>query len=206
MFRMMATRSKGAIYTAQYRARHYERYRARENELRRSAEFRAAQRQKRAENKDLYRERDRQKRLRNPEADKERQRRWRERNREKFRAANRGYSAKRRMTPQGRLENVVRVAMHAEITRGSKRGRKTFDLLGYSSAELVAHLERQFTKGMSWSNYGSEWHIDHIVPLSSFSYETPDDPDFKSAWALTNLRPLWATENFSKGAKVSLLI
>lgn len=53
---------------------------------------------------------------------------------------------------------------------------------------------------MTWDNFG-DWHIDHILPLSSFNYSTPDEPDFKSAWALTNLRPIWAKENLEKGAK-----
>lgn len=46
-----------------------------------------------------------------------------------------------------------------------------------------------------------EWHIDHIIPLSSFSFEDAEDPDFKAAWQITNLRPLWKTENLSKHAK-----
>jgi len=61
----------------------------------------------------------------------------------------------------------------------------------------MRHIERQFTKGMSWDNI-DKWHIDHIVPVSSFKFETPDDPDFKACWALTNLRPLWAKENQTK--------
>lgn len=60
---------------------------------------------------------------------------------------------------------------------------------------------------MSWENYGRDgWHIDHRVPLAAFKFNTPDDPDFKVAWALTNLQPMWATDNFSKGARRLLLI
>lgn len=80
-----------------------------------------------------------------------------------------------------------------------------FSLLDYSPAELRAHLERQFTRGMTWDNYG-EWHIDHIVPLASFTITGPDDPELRRAWALPNLRPLWATDNLRKGARrLSLL-
>jgi 5-methylcytosine-specific restriction endonuclease McrA len=56
---------------------------------------------------------------------------------------------------------------------------------------------------MTWDNYAHDtWHIDHIVPLSSFLFDTPDDPGFKSAWALANLQPLWAKENMSKGNRL----
>ena len=53
---------------------------------------------------------------------------------------------------------------------------------------------------MGWHNMG-EWHIDHIVPVSSFTITSADDADFKACWALTNLRPMWADENRSKGDK-----
>lgn len=89
--------------------------------------------------------------------------------------------------------------------QGYQKETSWFAILGYTRDELVAHLERQFTKGMSWDNMG-EWHIDHIVPLSSFSIETPDSPDFARAWALTNLRPMWGIANMSKGGKVLTLL
>jgi len=86
-----------------------------------------------------------------------------------------------------------------------KGGRTSESMLGYQIADLRAHIERQFTKGMSWHNMG-EWHIDHIVPLSSFTITGPDDPELRRAWALPNLRPLWAADNLAKSNKrVSLL-
>lgn len=86
-----------------------------------------------------------------------------------------------------------------------KGGQTTAALLGYSITELRAHLERQFLRGMGWHNMG-EWHIDHIVPMSSFTITGPDDPELRRAWALPNLRPLWAADNMRKSDKrVSLL-
>ena len=110
---------------------------------------------------------------------------------------------RRRKNPKYRIEATVRARLHRSVTKpGSCR---TFEALGYTSDELKAHIERQFQKGMSWDNYG-DWHIDHILPLSSFEYATTDDAEFKHAWALTNLRPLWADENQAKSSKRILLI
>ena len=39
-------------------------------------------------------------------------------------------------------------------------------------------------------------------PFSVFNFEKPEDADFKKAWALKNLRPLWKVANLSKGAKL----
>lgn len=65
------------------------------------------------------------------------------------------------------------------------------------------HLERQFLPGMTWENHGRfGWHIDHIIPLSAFNFETPDHIDFKRAWALSNLQPLWWQDNLKKRAKI----
>lgn len=62
----------------------------------------------------------------------------------------------------------------------------------------MEHLQAQFKLGMSWGNYG-EWHIDHLIPISASDFTSYDDASFKKCWALSNLQPLWATENLSKG-------
>lgn len=83
---------------------------------------------------------------------------------------------------------------------GRRKLRSTWQIIGYSRQELMDHIERQFHDGMSWDNYG-EWHVDHITPLSSFCISGPEDPELKAAWALPNLRPLWAAENIRKKDK-----
>jgi hypothetical protein len=81
----------------------------------------------------------------------------------------------------------------------AKRGSAVRDL-GCTMPELVRHLEGQFLPGMSWDNYGFKgWHIDHIRPLGTFDLE--DREQFLKAVHYTNLRPLWAFENLSRGKK-----
>ena len=79
------------------------------------------------------------------------------------------------------------------------------EVLGYTSEQLRAHLERQFGTAFSWQNV-ERWVIDHIVPLKSFEYETARDEGFKAAWAITNLRPLCRYANAVKGARREHLI
>lgn len=76
---------------------------------------------------------------------------------------------------------------------GKKKEGRTIDLLGYSAEELKLYIQSLFTDGMSWDNHG-EWEIDHIKPVSKFDNETP--PSIVNA--LSNLQPLWRTENRSK--------
>ncbi len=112
----------------------------------------------------------------------------------------------RRATLRGRLEANVSSSLYHALK--SRKGRaRSFVILDFTVDDLLNHLERQFTRGMTWDNYGHKgWHIDHIVPVSSFRYETADDVEFKLAWALPNLRPLWARDNYSKGARRLLLL
>jgi hypothetical protein len=103
---------------------------------------------------------------------------------------------------------AIRGRMTANINnslREGKGGRSWERLLGYTLADLMAHLERQFLPGMSWENR-SEWHIDHRRPVSSFNFLSVDDPEFLECWALSNLQPLWAADNIRKGNALTHLL
>lgn len=72
--------------------------------------------------------------------------------------------------------------------------------LGCTLDELKTHLAAKFQPGMSWENYG-QWHIDHIIPLVSF--DLPNEEEAKRACHYTNLQPLWAFDNISKGGRIA---
>jgi hypothetical protein len=128
--------------------------------------------------------------------------RWADKNPDKVRSAALNYYHTVIVNdPKQRVDRAVSSGVYNSIVGGSKGGRKTFDLLGFSLSELIAHIEALFLDGMSWDNYG-EWHIDHIVPKSLFRYTTPECPGFKEAWALSNLQPLWAEDNHKKNARL----
>lgn len=81
---------------------------------------------------------------------------------------------------------------------GTPKYDTTIKLLGYSAEQLRNHITSLFKEGMSWSNHG-EWHIDHKIPVSKFSPNIP--PNIVNA--LSNLQPIWAKENLSKGSKMA---
>ena len=106
-----------------------------------------------------------------------------------------------RSTPKGKLSHAVSSRIRRSL-QGNKRGHGWETLVGYNVDELKKHLEKQFTAGMTWDNYG-KWHIDHIIPVSAFNFNKPEDIDFKRCWSLKNIRPLWALENLKKHHKLS---
>lgn len=85
--------------------------------------------------------------------------------------------------------------------KGSKAGVSWQKLVGYTIADLRAHLESKFTEGMTWANMG-EWHIDHIIPRKFFEFSSPNDVGFRQCWSLSNLQPLWAIDNLRKGSSL----
>lgn len=129
---------------------------------------------------------------------------WRKDNPEKAAATRSKYMAERSKLPHIALRNRISCGIYDCLKRG-KNHRASEAIVGWTMEELRIHLERQFVDGMSWDNMG-RWHIDHIVPLASFTITGPDDPELRRAWALTNLRPLWSVKNIAKGARREFLL
>ena len=82
--------------------------------------------------------------------------------------------------------------------KGYTKKTKTQEMLGVDWEVCKLNIERQFTKGMSWNNYG-DWHIDHIIPLASANTEE----ELKKLCHYSNLQPLWAFDNLIKSAKIN---
>lgn len=103
--------------------------------------------------------------------------------------------------PEYNLANKIRSGVWKILKqKGTYNTNKLIKLIGCGDKELKSHLESQFKPGMSWENHGSQWHVDHIRPLSRFNLLNPDE--LKIACNYKNLQPLWANENIKKGNKI----
>ena len=101
------------------------------------------------------------------------------------------------------VHNALRCRLHQVFKRmGYRKSGRTHEILGCDWEFFRLHIERQFLKGMDWEKMGSEIHIDHIMPISTAKTEE----DVIALNHFTNLRPMWAKENLSKGAKQTHLI
>lgn len=106
---------------------------------------------------------------------------------------------KRRDDPIFRMvHNLRKRVSNAIKSDAGEKATGTMELLGCSVQECRDHLEKQFTEGMTWENYG-KWHIDHIKPCAKFKLEDPEEQ--KKCFHWTNLQPLWALDNIRKGDK-----
>ncbi len=120
-------------------------------------------------------------------------RQWRAKNRALYRS-----ERKQRDVNYKLIENL-RTRIARAVGRSNKSA-PTAKLIGCSIDNLKLYLESKFEDGMTWENYGSLWHIDHIIPCALFDFTKPIHQ--KVCFHFSNLQPLLAAENIKKGARI----
>lgn len=84
--------------------------------------------------------------------------------------------------------------------RGKAKYEKIIELLGCDLKFLKKHIEKKFKKGMTWDNYGSIWHVDHIIPCAAFDLTKKKQQE--KCFHYSNLQPLFSEENLKKSDKI----
>ncbi len=96
-----------------------------------------------------------------------------------------------------KISEILRSKFNREIKRN-----KYSNFLGCDVDFFKKWLEYRFNDNMNWKNMGSEWHIDHILPISKFDFTNPND--IKICYHWTNLQPLESKNNMSKSNNILL--
>ena len=116
----------------------------------------------------------------------------------------RNLSASKLMSKRKSIDPVYAMMLRAKCRTtaairqmGYTKKSRTNNLLGCEWSVLKTHIESKFKSGMNWGNR-SEWHIDHIVPVSLAKTEE----ELKKLLHYTNLQPLWAKENLQKSNRL----
>ena len=125
---------------------------------------------------------------------------YRKSNKEKIYKQQLRWKRANKNNPKFKLPVLLRKRLNDALRNNYKSGSAVRDL-GCTIDELKSYLESKFLPGMTWDNWTIDgWHIDHIKPLSSF--DLSDRKQMLEACHYTNLQPLWATDNLSKGDKI----
>ena len=109
------------------------------------------------------------------------------------------YLERRKKDPVFKLLTTLRGRI-VKVLKGNSKSKSTQELIGCNIEQLWIHLEKSFKPGMTRENHG-KWHLDHIIPCSSFDLTKPEEQ--AQCFHYTNLQPLWASENLAKGSKIS---
>ena len=167
-------------------------------------------------NKDSIKEYQKEYRQENKEYNKA----YRQNNKEKRNEYQKEYQKRRKLNdPQYKIRTTISRAIltHLKSSNSSKNGESCLKYLPYTMKELEDHIEKQFletnNEWMNWKNWTIydpatykeddkttwTWHLDHIIPHSTFKYDNMDCQEFKDCWALSNLRPYKAKDNIEDG-------
>jgi hypothetical protein len=114
-----------------------------------------------------------------------------------------GFMDRYRNDPEFKVKCLLRKRIRKVVQRGDKSA-STLELLGCTRAHFMAHIESQFTKGMTWANLGIGkgcWNLDHVQPCASFTLSNPEHQRICFHW--TNIRPMWAISNLKKGDQMT---
>lgn len=132
----------------------------------------------------------------NPEKAKASCANWLANNREVARRTWREYGVARwRNDAAFKLRQSLRNRINSVLKRRRKSGSAVRDL-GCTMEELICHIERQFSDGMTWENWGRVWQLDHIKPLASF--DLTNRAKFLEACHYSNLQPLLVEDHKKK--------
>ena len=115
---------------------------------------------------------------------------------------------RRKNDPAFRIRGILSTRISTLLRQNkTNKNNSTLEYLGISFENFRKYLESQWfinskTKEMmTWANYGKGWHVDHIIPCSS--YDLREIEAQKKCFHYTNLRPLWAEDNLKKGNKLN---
>jgi hypothetical protein len=105
---------------------------------------------------------------------------------------------RRKTDPTFKINESCKARIH-EILNGYKNCTSS-KLIGCTREQIIKWMEFQLEPGMTLENHGSEWHIDHVVPISFFDNTKHEQQILCFNWS--NLRPLNSSKNISKFNKI----
>ncbi len=98
--------------------------------------------------------------------------------------------------PISKIIRNVRSRIFSAIKNKSKH---TISYLGCNCSDYLKWLLKN-DKSYTFENYGKEWHIDHVIPLSRFDLENKEQQLLAFNWR--NTMPLSVEENLKKNNKI----
>jgi hypothetical protein len=154
------------------------------------------------ENSQKYKDRKKQWRIDNPERETLTRKNYVSINRQKNNSYHREWKSNQRQDNINyKLKENTSRRIRYELCRilSGKKTKRTTEYLGCTIEELKVHLETKFVGDMSWNNYGTTWHIDHIIPCAAWNLQ--DTFESNCCWNFRNLQPLPSSENQKKKDK-----
>lgn len=102
--------------------------------------------------------------------------------------------------PLDKIKRTIRGRIHyAYKAYNLKKNKNTVEYLGCDSKQYFYYL-LNYNPEYNLNNYGKEWHIDHVIPLSKFDLNDEENKSIAFNWR--NTMPLSKKENLAKNNKI----
>jgi hypothetical protein len=102
-----------------------------------------------------------------------------------------------REEPLEKFKRYIRTRIYNSLKRN--KSKHSVQYLGCNMQDYQKWI-CSYTPNYTIDNYGSIWHIDHVIPLSKFNLENEDEQLLAFNWK--NTMPLSAKENLSKNNRI----
>lgn len=214
---MAMTREQKNAYQREWVKRNLEKKKEQDRKYREAnrEKIKAYHKEWRDKNRDHLNEQQREKYKENPEAFKARTDRYREAHQEEVKASRTRYNRenrqkrtdyernKRQFDPVYKFRSSFTSLVSRYLRKHGYKGKKrTWEVVGCDFNSFLEYISSRFEEGMTLENYGSRsgcWNIDHIIPIST----AETDADLERLNHFTNLRPMWARDNYKKANKTT---
>ena len=125
-----------------------------------------------------------------------------EQNKDRLNQYRRNYEKNQRdNNPIVRLKENIRKRISQTLKSNSKASN-TIELFGCNKEFFYFWIKWQMSSDISDDEFKTNWHIDHVKPISSFNLSNKEEQYEAFCW--TNCAPLLKSKNLSKGAKRDL--
>jgi hypothetical protein len=102
--------------------------------------------------------------------------------------------------PKYKLHRLVRIRISEFLkSKNNKKSKHTCEYLGCTRENYIKWLCYN-NNGFTIDNHGTEWHIDHVIPLSKFNHENKEEMNIAFNWR--NTMALSAKDNLAKNNKI----
>lgn len=103
---------------------------------------------------------------------------------------------------QNKLTKKYQISLRRLYT--TSPSKEILTLVGTNKIHFINHINNYLIDGMDYSNFGTEWSLDHIVPVNAF--DLSDEEQLRLCYNYNNIMPMYNIDNRNKGASLHFSI
>ena len=99
---------------------------------------------------------------------------------------------------QNKLTKKYQISLRRLYT--TSPSKEILTLVGTNKTHFINHINKYLIEGLDYSNFGTEWSLDHIVPVNAF--DLSNEEQLLLCYNYINIMPMYNIDNRNKGASL----